>query len=257
MAGGLFARPSSIRPALQSQSSARVAKEVFSEDDLIAAIAEIASRWDGSILSAFGGAICIGAPITIREPITIPYQCPGLTIFSLSKVPIVAGEAAQDACFIVNAAYVSLRGLFVYGVSDRYFTTFTRTVTPSATGYQPQNLRIEACDLWVDRIYQDATDNDATDTRVIDNWQTRATASSLSTILFDSERCTARGNRIQDSGTNAIEVTANGGYCSIDHNFCGGADIDTSASAGYNTIDANMQVGVITRHTDDAQGLNT
>ena len=257
MAGGLFARPSSIRPALQSQSSARVAKEVFSEDDLIAAIAEIASRFDGTVLSAFGGAICIGAPITIREPITIPYQCPGLTIFSLSKVPIVAGEAAQDACFIVNAALVTLRGLFVYGTADRYFTTFARAVTPSTAGFSPQNLTIAECNLWVDRIYQDATDNGATDARIIDNWQNEATNSALSTILFDSERCTARGNRIEDSGTNAIEVTANGGYCSIDHNFCGGADIVTSASGGYNTVDANVQCGALTVHTTDALGLNT
>ena len=257
VSGGRFPRPLSIRPALQSQSSARVAKEVFSEDDLIAAIADIASRFDGSIISSFGGAICIAAPITIHEPITIPYRCPGLSIFSVSKVPIVAGSLALDACFIVNAALVTLRGLFAYGTSTGYFTTFARAENPTTAGFKPQNLTIAECNLWVDRIYQDATDNDAHDARIIDNWQNKATASGLSTILFDSERCTARGNRIEDGGTNAVEVTANGGYCSIDHNFCGDADIDTSASAGYNTVDANVQTGTLTTHATDALGLNT
>ena len=258
MNGSRFPRPSPIRPPLQAQSAGRVVREVHSEAGLIEAIRAVADQFDGTVLSAFGSAILIASPLTITEPVTIPYRCPGLTIYSATRIPIVAAELALPALFVVQASMVSIRGLFAYGTSAGYFTTFVKLSSPGVAGFDCQQVHVTDNVCWTDRIFWDDTDASGEDALVADNWQNKATNSATSTILFDSERCTARGNRIEDSTTNAIEVAANGGYCSLVGNFCGGADIVTSASQGYNVIAQNINVGTITRvDATDAQGLNT
>ena len=257
MSASLFPRPPGVRPPLQSQAGGRFLREVHSEAGLIEAIRAVADQWDATVFSSVGSAICIASPLTITEPVTIPYKCPGLMIFSNARVPIVTTEAPLSALFVIQAAMVTIRGLFAYGTSSGYFTAFAKLSDPGVAGYDCSQAHVIDNVCWTDRIFWDDTDGGGDDALVADNWQNKATNSATSTILFDSERCTARSNRIEDSTTNAIEVAANGGYCSLVGNFCNGADIVTSASQGYNVIGGNISVGTITDHTTDANYGNT
>ncbi len=256
----LFARPSGVRQTLQTQGSGRAVREVHSESELLAAISFAAASWIEGTISGFGFSIIIASPITIQRPVIIPYKCPGLSIFSVGRVPVFAGSAALSTAFICRAPFVTIRNLFVYGVPTGYFTTLLTMESPGVAGYDCQNVTLSGCDAFVDRLFVDSSAGDAEDARVVDNWQARATVSNTSTIYSNSDRATIRDNRVQDCGTNAIEVDTLGGYASIHHNKCGGADITTSASQGFNTIDGNIQVGAIVPKTgagSDAVGLNT
>lgn len=253
----IFTRPR--RQIAQTQSAAFDEIRVPSYAELLNAITNIASRGAGNALAALGGSICIIAPFNDwAAPVIIPEECPGLTIRAISLFPLRAATAAVSSMFDVRAEFVTIKDIFSYGDADGYFTTFATTGSSFTSGRSANNLRLFNNVCFADRVFVDASSGKCDDAQIVGNWQNEANASHSAAIVVDSPGALVSGNSLEDGGGDSITVGANASRCAVVGNDCGGGDITSNASGGFNTISANRGVGaVVAAGTDDSAGGNT
>lgn len=261
---GKFPRPLPAPPAAAIPGAVDVEIAVRSEAELRAAIGAVVGRFRYDPTSggvAFGGAIVLAAPFKVKAPIIIPGKAVGLRIRGIGY-PIHANEPDQGVLFDVRAPYVRIEGIFAYGVASAFFNTFAEL---NAGGYAdrastvalyPNNCTVRECIAYTDRLFVDATAGNADDCRVLDCECIEANATHYAPVYIDSSDCRVVRCGLPDGGGDTITVGANGERAKIVDNDCGGGDITTSASAGYNKIDGNTQAGTISSHATDAVGMN-
>lgn len=268
IAPATFERPSYARSLMNTvQHGATGERYVTSEDELRAAIAEVAARLNAVQFGGVGYAYAAGGSITIAKTFTVsstvlisPY-CPFLTIRSLSDSMLVAVAEAQEALFEVRADHVTIDGVTAYwglsGNSAKWFDTFVKI--PSGGGFSASSLTISRCRMWVDRMFVDESADDARGAKIVNCFMDAATGSAGAPVVMNSARQMLSGCTLDVGGSgDAVTVGSDAEYCRVLGCDLGYGDYTSTASFGSNTFSGNTRVGTVTAHaTDDTLGGNT
>ncbi len=239
------------RAMLPATSTAQTDYVVKSEDEMRAAISAITAA-NGVLDPDFripktASRIVIGAPFSVRGPVTIPIGCPGLVITSAGRIPLRA-LGVVDSLFIIYAAFVTIRDLFV--VAETAVDMFTTFVTMPADCVDASFTNVVDNFVLTDRLYVEETGADASGLVVRGNRQNDINGTHGSSIVTHSSGGSIMQNALS-GGPTAIEVAAGGGFISIVGNSMNGGDIITTASNGFNILASNPEPGTFTLHADD------
>lgn len=233
---------------------------MHSELELRQALGEIASRTKlGSGFeypTSFGGSVVIAAPLVFSNPVTIPFECLGVTIRASARFPILP-NGILPYLFKVEAQMVTIKDLFVsFRLSPvSYFEVFCKTAQHTNGG--GKYILLSNNIVYVDRVYVDETEGQADHATLNDNKQlSHANATHDPSIDIDSSLCEVKGGLYQDGGGDTVRIGPNGGQCSISTVLSFGG-VTTTASAGENVVDGCRRTGTLTLHSTDASGLNT
>lgn len=244
------------RPILPPIGLQSVFREVRTEDELRQALTPVDAGTTAALVANTGRRIVIAAPITLKAPIVIAATLPGTTIEAHGHIPIYCGVDGIDA-FDVRAALVTLRGLLITGTSLTGTTSLGEFATCVRVRANADFCRVLDCHTFdCDALL---VVEDTAGEGMLRGCAVGVTSSAnADCVTIDAAGWRIEHNILDGAGTGlAVEVTANGGRCSIVGNDCGTAGITTSASAGLNTISANTRAGAVTNHATDAVGLNT
>ena len=263
-----FPRLPPIRAGLAAKPSEHGEHYVYSEEGLLRALAEVSNRFRfdaAGTPSALGGSIVIAAPFTVKATVVIPPRCTGLTIRGLPGATLLPNAADQGVLFNLQAQLVTIRDLFAFykaegGTPTAWFNVFVEASLGAPVDgviIGPSMCRIRDCVVLADKLYVDTTTDDAAETIVADNWCNEANATHEAAIHFNSGRMIARGNVVQDGGSNSVTVGSDGESCKIVENELGYGGVDTASSLGSNVVWGNTRTGALTLHGTDASGGNT
>jgi len=260
-------RPLGKREVLQTQSAGANSERIAnSSDTLHTALTETGARFaagaqPGTIrlldvfplrspisisykVSLYGPAQidCQGFAITLNGPVVLQnfslINCGGIVVNSENVVMRQITISAGNACpgILVNNAYAV--------IDDVTMTTGTATFTSSISlnngSYTVINRVVSNSPILVDVVLS------SSEVRIID------CISATATVNFDGQLWVVRGNRIGNITGSVVS-----GSSVISGKVMNGANIDTSAGLGSNTIFGNTNCGTITPDTTDAVGLNT
>lgn len=226
------------------------------EDELRRKLAQFASYSvdSGNRLSG-GGRIVLTRQIVFSRPVII--TAPQITIVQAAPFPLSA-TTLLDCLFDVRAYNVTLEGIYFYApTAARLCTALVRATYDGIDFLTPAQFTMTRCSAYCDQLFVDDSAGAAPYARVLDCHQVELNATHAAPIYLDSYGARARGNSLVDGGGDSITVGANGEACEIAGNDCGGGDITTSASLGFNTIVGNIKTGAIAVAAGDAAGLNS
>ncbi len=263
-----FPRLPPIRAGLAAKPSEHGEHYVYSEEGLLRALAEVSHRFRfdaaGTALS-LGGSIVVAAPFTVKATVVIPPRCAGLTIRGLPGAALLPDAADQGVLFSLQAQLVTIRDLFAFykaegGVPTAWFNVFVEASLGAPVGgvtMSPSVCRVRDCVAYADKLYVDTTTGDAAETIVADNWCNEANGTHEAAIHLNSRSMIARGNVVQDGGSNSVTVGSDGEFCKIVENELGYGGVDTASSLGSNVVWSNTRIGALALHATDASGGNT
>lgn len=248
--------PPKTRQVLATTASAQYTRPVATEDELRAAIDEIAAR-GGSTEdpgSAFGATISIVAPFSVGRPVVIPEGCIGLTIEAVAKFPITA-RGVVSSLFEVDALAVTIRDLFVWATSTaNMFTTF---VTIPTTAADPDRVAVLNNFVFADRLFVDQNGL-AAGAMVVGNEHRKVSTTAAAAVHSAATKGVCADNNLPDGGGNTIFIGTEGlgagnggGRWRLVGNDCNGGDIKTDESNGGTYLASNSNVGTKTLHASD------
>lgn len=226
------------------------------EDDLRRKLSLFASynTTSGNRLSG-SGRIILTRPMTFTRPVIV--KSPQVTIVQAAQFPLTA-TTLLDCLFDVRAYNVTLDGIYFYAASAATLCTALVRATYDGTDFlTPTQLTMTRCSAYCDQIFVDDSGGNASYARILDCHQAELNATHGAPIYLNSYGQRARGNSIIDGGGDSITVGATGEACEVAFNDCGGGDITTSASLGFNTIVGNTKTGARTIAGTDQQAANT
>ena len=266
-----FPRPTGLRQTMNTQQHASTGERyVYSEAELRSAIGEVVARFSsdaGKHSMPPGGDIVVAGTFTVKSTIIIPQLAPRVRIRSVGGAVILPDTPDQGTLFQVQSIFARISDLFVFyktddsGTPTAWFNTFVEMVDGGPVGdynVNPFGCHVVRNVFYGDRLYVDSSLGVADNAIIAENFAgEEANDTHSACVVIDSQRVVCAGNSLSDGGGDAITVSANGSQCVLFGNDCRLGDITSSASAGSNVINGNMRTGTITRHTTDAEGMNT
>lgn len=264
----IFARPSRVRGVLAAVQQGVLSRPVYTEDQLHAAIGEVAARFvlgENGYSTAFGGEIVIAAPFKVRAPVIIPPRCTFLTIRGLPGAGLVADDADQGVLFRVQAPHVTLERVLAFyasegGTPSAWFNTFVQAdpgQSVDGVTFAPQHLRVLDCRCFTDRLFVDASGGDAAGAVLERNYVNAPNGTHDACVVLDSERQCVIRNDLDDGGGDSVTIGANAEGCDVSGNDLGGGDVTSTASLGSNRVWSNTRTGTLALHGTDSAGGNT
>lgn len=229
---------------------------VYDEVGLRQAIAVVASRGGSTERpsASFGATIEIVKPFSVGSPVRIPQACIGLTICATAKFALRA-RGVVSSLFEVDAAYVTIRDLFVFSAStEDMFTAFVTIPTDAA---DPDRCAVLDNVVFADRVFVDV-DGLGGAALVMGNKHRGVSATFDAPLQSAATEGVCAFNNFEDGGGDAILLGVpgagpgnGGGRWRLVGNDCDGADITTDESNGGTYLVANANVGTKTLHADD------
>lgn len=237
----------------------RGTKIVYTEAELKLAIGEIAAENNSSVALAqgFGAEIVLASHIEVTAPITIPFNCPGLTIRGNGFCAITAASTLSSL-WVVRAPVFTFKDVLVYADTATPTKVFSKILEIGEWlgGLPPNRIVVENCFLYTDQLIDDNTY--ILDYFRVDNCNFIHNSAPNATPMVRAQMryWKVRGNNWDN--TSFLTTRANSERNAIIGNHAAGSAIDTSVGNGNNTIIGNTQLVITATHAGDiSAGLNS